>query len=45
MGGLVFGVGFAVLRYCPGTVAAAVGRGALDALFAGVPGILLGAGL
>jgi hypothetical protein len=38
-------VGFAVLGYCPGTVAAAVGRGALDALFAGVPGILLGAGI
>lgn len=45
LGGLVFGVGFAVLGYCPGTVAAAVGRGALDALVAGVPGILLGAGL
>ena len=45
LGGLVFGVGFAVLGYCPGTVAAAVGRGALDALFAGVPGILLGAGI
>ena len=45
VGGLVFGVGFAVLGYCPGTVAGAVGRGALDALFAGVPGILLGAGI
>lgn len=45
VGGLVFGVGFAVLGYCPGTVAAAVGRGALDALLAGVPGILLGAGI
>jgi hypothetical protein len=45
LGGLLFGVGFAVLGYCPGTVAAAVGRGALDALLGGVPGILLGAGL
>jgi len=45
VGGLIFGVGFAVLGYCPGTVAGAVGQGALDALFGGVVGILLGAGL
>ncbi len=45
LGGLVFGAGFAVLGYCPGTVAGAVGSGALDALFGGVAGILLGAGL
>ena len=45
LGGLVFGVGFATLGYCPGTVAGAVGSGALDALFGGVVGILLGAGL
>ena len=42
-GGLLFGVGFGVLGYCPGTVAAAAGTGALDALFGGVVGILLGA--
>jgi hypothetical protein len=45
IGGLIFGIGFAVLGYCPGTVAGAVGQGALDALFGGVIGILLGAGM
>ena len=44
-GGLIFGVGFAVLGYCPGTVAGAVGQGFLDALFGGVAGTLLGTGL
>ena len=43
IGGLIFGIGFGILGYCPGTVAAAVGTGALDALFGGVVGILLGA--
>jgi hypothetical protein len=45
VGGLIFGVGFAVLGYCPGTVAGAVGQGFLDALFGGIAGTLLGAGL
>ncbi len=45
VGGLIFGVGFGVLGYCPGTVAGAVGQGHLDALFGGVVGILLGAWL
>jgi len=45
IGGLIFGVGFALLGYCPGTVAGAVGSGALDALFGGVVGILIGSGL
>jgi hypothetical protein len=44
-GGLIFGVGFAVLGYCPGTVTGAVGQGFLDALFGGIVGTLLGAGL
>jgi hypothetical protein len=44
-GGLIFGVGFAVLGYCPGTVTGAVGQGFLDALFGGVVGTLLGTGL
>lgn len=44
VGGLVFGVGFAVLGYCPGTVAGAVGQGSMDALLGGVVGMLLGAG-
>ena len=45
LGGLIFGVGFGILGYCPGTVAGAVGQGSLDALFGGVVGILLGAGI
>ena len=45
VGGLIFGVGFGVLGYCPGTVAGAVGQGSLDALFGGVAGTLIGAGL
>jgi hypothetical protein len=45
IGGLIFGAGFAVLGYCPGTLAGAVGQGALDALFGGVTGLLIGAGL
>jgi len=45
IGGLIFGVGFAVLGYCPGTIAGAIGNGYLDALVGGVVGILLGAGL
>lgn len=44
-GGLVFGAGFAVLGYCPGTLAAAVGQGSMDALFAGLPGVICGAWL
>ncbi|MBN1825073.1 MAG: YeeE/YedE family protein [Candidatus Eisenbacteria bacterium] len=45
LGGLLFGVGFALLGYCPGTVAGAVGHGALDALFGGAVGMLIGSGL
>jgi hypothetical protein len=45
IGGLIFGVGFGVLGYCPGTLAGAVGQGSLDALFGGILGILVGAGL
>jgi hypothetical protein len=44
-GGLIFGAGFGLLGYCPGTLAGAVGQGALDALFGGMTGILIGAGL
>jgi hypothetical protein len=43
-GGLVFGAGFALLGYCPGTTAGAVGTGALDAVI-GMAGIVLGAGI
>lgn len=45
VGGLIFGVGFGLLGYCPGTVAGAVGNGYLDALFGGVVGTLIGAGI
>lgn len=45
IGGLIFGVGFAVLGYCPGTIAGAIGNGALDALVGGLAGIIIGSGL
>lgn len=41
IGGLIFGVGFALIAYCPGTDAAAVGQGNLDALV-GVIGMAIG---
>lgn len=44
-GPLIFGIGFALLGYCPGTSVGAVGHGALDALVGGVIGIMAGAGL
>ncbi len=44
IGGLIFGAGFALLGYCPGTAAGAAGTGAIDAL-AGMIGIVIGAGL
>lgn len=45
IGGLIFGVGFGLLGYCPGTMVGAVGEGSLDALFGGVVGMIIGAGL
>jgi hypothetical protein len=45
VGGLIFGAGFALLGYCPGTMAGAVGEGRLDALAGGVPGVIFGAWL
>ncbi|MFN2380211.1 MAG: YeeE/YedE thiosulfate transporter family protein [Bacteroidales bacterium] len=42
IGALIFGVGFAVLGYCPGTIAGAIGNGYLDAIFGGLAGIVLG---
>lgn len=44
-GPLIFGVGFAILGYCPGTSVGAVGHGALDALVGGVGGIMIGSAL
>jgi hypothetical protein len=45
IGGLIFGIGFAVLGYCPGTIAGAIGNGYLDALVGGLIGIWIGSGL
>ena len=41
IGGLIFGAGFALIGYCPGTVAAALGQGNYDALFA-MAGLIAG---
>ena len=41
LGGLIFGVGFGLLAYCPGTDAAAVGQGNLDAIV-GIVGMMAG---
>lgn len=45
LGGLIFGLGFAVLGYCPGTIAGAIGNGFLDAAIGGLIGIILGSAL
>ncbi len=42
VGGLIFGVGMAVLGYCPGTGVAAIGDGSRHAIF-GVLGMIAGA--
>ncbi len=41
IGGLIFGAGFALIGYCPGTVAAALGQGNYDGLFA-MAGLVVG---
>ena len=45
IGGLIFGIGFALLGYCPGTIAGAVGNGNMDAMVGGLIGIMIGAGI
>ena len=42
VGGLLFGLGWGLLGYCPGTSLGAVGEGRLDALW-GIAGMLVGA--
>ena len=42
IGGLIFGIGFGLLGYCPGTIAGAVGQGSWDALLGGVVGSIIG---
>jgi uncharacterized protein len=41
VGGLLFGVGFALYGYCPGTGAAALGQGSLDTV-TGILGLMAG---
>lgn len=45
IGAVIFGIGMAILGYCPGTCIAAAGHGSLDALVGGVFGGIFGAGL
>ncbi len=42
IGGIIFGVGFGLLGYCPGTAVGAAAEGRLDALLGGVVGMLIG---
>lgn len=44
IGGLLFGLGWGMLGYCPGTSAGALGEGRWDAAW-GILGMLVGAGL
>jgi uncharacterized membrane protein YedE/YeeE len=44
IGGLLFGIGWAVVGYCPGTAVGALAEGRWDALF-GLAGMLVGAAL
>lgn len=44
IGGLIFGLGWGLIGYCPGTSAGALGEGRLDALW-GIAGMLVGAGI
>jgi len=42
LGGLVFGIGMAILGYCPGTLAISFGQGSVDALIAIIGGLIGG---
>ncbi|NOY23150.1 MAG: YeeE/YedE family protein [Acidobacteria bacterium] len=42
-GGVLFGMGMAILGYCPGTLIVSTGEGALDALIGLIIGIVTGA--
>ena len=44
LGGLIFGLGWGILGYCPGTSAGALGEGRWDAVW-GILGMLVGAAL
>jgi len=43
IGGLIFGLGWGMLGYCPGTAVGAISEGRLDAFWGGVLGMLVGA--
>lgn len=45
LGGLIFGLGWGMLGYCPGTAVGAVGEGRWDAFWGGILGMLIGAGI
>jgi len=45
IGGLIFGLGWGMLGYCPGTAIGAIGEGRFDAFWGGVLGMLTGAGV
>jgi uncharacterized protein len=44
LGGLIFGIGWGLIGYCPGTSLGAVGEGRLDGLW-GIAGMLAGAAI
>ncbi|MFT3765313.1 MAG: YeeE/YedE thiosulfate transporter family protein [Minicystis sp.] len=43
LGGMIHGVGMALVGFCPGTVVAGAGEGRLDNLVFGIPGLFAGA--
>lgn len=45
LGGLIFGLGWGLLGYCPGTAVGATGEGRWDAFWGGILGMLVGAGI
>lgn len=44
VGGLIFGIGWAIVGYCPATAMGALGEGRYDSIF-GLLGMVLGAGI
>ena len=45
IGGLIFGLGAGIRRYCPGTAVGAIAEGRWDAFWGGILGMLVGAGI